>query len=422
MAATFGSPVAAVLLAIELLLFEYRARSVIPVALATVTATGIRIAFAGSAPAFAVRDLAPPGAPALLAYVGIGVVLGLASVLVTKMVYAVEDAFARLPLHWMWWPALGAIPVGLVGIVAPRTMGVGYDNIEGMVSGDLAGTALFVLCGWKLVSWLFSLGSGTSGGTLAPLFTIGGGAGAACATAIVAIAPAAGVDVRLGALVGMAAMFAGASRALLASVVFAFETTRQPVGLLPLLGGCTAAYLVSCALMKHSIMTEKIARRGRPVPSEYAADYLEQVLVRDVALRDVVTLQTHQLLGEVREWMLAGASGSDHQGFPVLDSEARVRGVVTRRDLLNRSTTDTTPLADLLRRTPVVISPEASLRDAADIMVRDRIGRLPVVADGCIVGIVTRSDLLEAHQHRLTREHHVERARPRLRRPPPMTA
>ncbi|MDF2694194.1 MAG: Chloride channel protein [Labilithrix sp.] len=411
MAATFGSPVAAVLLAIELLLFEYRARSVIPVALASVTATGIRIAFAGSAPAFAVRDLAQPAAPALLAYVGIGVVLGLASVLVTKAVYAVEDAFARLPIHWMWWPALGAIPVGLVGIIAPRTMGVGYDNIEEMVSGNLAGTALFVLCGWKLVSWLFSLGSGTSGGTLAPLFTIGGGAGAACATAIVAIAPAAGVDVRLGALVGMAAMFAGASRALLASVVFAFETTRQPVGLLPLLGGCTAAYLVSCALMKHSIMTEKIARRGRPVPSEYAADYLEQVLVRDVALRDVVTLRASQLANEVREWVLAGSPGSDHQGFPVLDAQDNVAGVVTRRDLFSQTMANATTLAELLRRAPLVISPEASLREAADVMVRERVGRLPVVADGRTIGIVTRSDLLEAHQHRLTREHHVERAR-----------
>jgi chloride channel protein, CIC family len=411
MAATFGSPVAAVLLAIELLLFEYRARSVIPVALASATAAGIRVAFAGTAPAFAVRDLVQPAAPAMLAYAGIGAVLGIASVVITKAVYAVEDAFARLPLHWMWWPALGAIPVGVVGIIAPRTMGVGYDNIEQMISGDLAGTALCILCGWKLVSWLFSLGSGTSGGTLAPLFTIGGGLGAACATALTALVPAAGVDVRLGALVGMAAMFAGASRALLASVVFAFETTRQPVALLPLLGGCAVAYLISCALMKHSIMTEKIARRGRPVPSEYATDYLEQVLVRDVALRDVVTLRTSQLVEEVRVWMTAGSPGSDHQGFPVLDVRGLLTGVVTRRDLLAQSAIGTTTVGELLRKPAIVISPESSLREAADAMVRERIGRLPVVTEGRLVGIVTRSDLLEAHQPRLVREHQVGRAR-----------
>src|SRR5690606_3057148 len=198
--------------------------------------------------------------------------------------YAVEDGFARLPIHWMWWPALGALPVGMIGLVVPRTMGVGYDNIEEIVSGDITGAALALLCLCKLVSWLFSLGSGTSGGTLAPLFTIGGGLGAGTAMAIASFLPAAGVDPRIGAVVGMASLFAGASRAPLASVVFAFEATRQPLGLLPLLGGCGAAYLLSCVMMRTSIMTEKIARRGRPIPAEYSADHLEQVLVRDVGI------------------------------------------------------------------------------------------------------------------------------------------
>jgi CIC family chloride channel protein len=411
MAATFGSPLAAVLLAIELLLFEYRARSLIPVALASVTATTIRFAFAGAGPAFAVRDLAEPPATAILGYIAVGAVLGLAAVFVTKSVYAVEDAFERLPIDWMWWPMIGAVPVGLIGIFAPRTMGVGYDNIQDMISGNLAGPALFVLCSWKLVSWLCSLGSGTSGGTLAPLFTIGGGAGAACATLICAVAPSAGVDVRLGALVGMAAMFAGASRAPLASVVFAYETTRQSVGLLPLLGACAAAYLVSCALMRHSIMTEKIARRGRPVPSQYAADYLEQVLVRDVSLRPVVSLQADQVVEAVRAWILDGAPGSHHQGFPVLDANARVTGVLTRRDLLDPAFDVGTRVAELVRRPPVVIAPGASLRQAADAMVRERVGRLPVVEQGRVMGIVTRSDVLDAHEGRLAREHHLERAR-----------
>jgi H+/Cl- antiporter ClcA len=411
MAATFGAPIAAALLAIELLLFEYRARSLIPVALASVTATTVRFAFVGSDPAFAVRDLVPPPPVAILGYVALGAALGLASVFVTKSVYAVEDAFARLPIHWMWWPMIGAIPVGLIGIFAPRTMGVGYDNIVDMVSGSLAGPALLILCTWKLVSWLCSLGSGTSGGTLAPLFTIGGGAGAACAAIIAAAVPSAGVDVRLGALVGMAAMFAGASRAPLASVLFAYETTRQSTALLPLLGGCTAAYLVSCALMQHSIMTEKIARRGRPVPSQYSADYLEQVLVRDVSLRAVVSLQADQAVDAVRAWLAAALPGSDHQGFPVFDESSRLRGVVTRRDLLDPRVDVAARVADLLRRPAVTIAPGASLRQAADAMVRERVGRLPVVEEGRVVGIVTRSDVLGAHESRLTSEHHKERAR-----------
>ncbi len=411
MAATFGSPVSAVLLAIELLLFEYRPRSVIPVALASVTATGVRIVFAGTGPAFAVADIVQPPAPALVLYVLIGAVVGLASVLVTKLVYAVEDGFARLPIHWMWWPALGAIPVGVIGIFAPRTMGVGYDNIEQMVSGTLTGKALAVLCGWKLVSWALSLGSGTSGGTLAPLFTIGGGLGATCALGIAALLPAAGVDPRIGALVGMAAMFAGASRALLASVVFAFETTRQPLGLLPLLGGCGAAYLVSCLLMKHSIMTEKIARRGVRIPSEYAADYLEQVLVRDVALRPVVTLRALQTVAETRAWLASSAPGTDHQGFPVVDDLGALIGVLTRRDILSPAASEAVPLLSIIARAPAGIAPDASLREAADAMVLHRVGRLPVISEGRVVGIVTRSDLLDVHQHRLTRETKAQRTR-----------
>ncbi|HTJ85296.1 MAG TPA: chloride channel protein [Polyangiaceae bacterium] len=410
MSATFGSPVAAVLLAIELLLFEYRARSLIPVAFASATAAAVRVAFVGTDPAFSVGVLPQPTASAICAYVGVGATMGLLAVAVTKAVYAVEDAFERLPLHWMWWPALGAIPVGVIGVFAPRTMGVGYDNIEGMVSGTLAGRAMLVLCAAKLVSWLFSLGSGTSGGTLAPLFTVGGGAGAGVASLLALAAPHAGIDPRLGALVGMAALFAGASRAPMASIVFAFETTRQAVGLLPLLGGCAAAYLIACALAKHSIMTEKIARRGRPVPTDYSADYLTQVLVRDIGAKPVVTLDADLTVADARQ-RLAGDEGSQHHhGFPVLRGDALL-GVVTRLQLFGASTDPGTRVADLVSRAAVTIGLEASAREAADRMVREGVGRLPVVDDGRLVGIVTRSDLLQAHARRLDSEHRTSRLR-----------
>ncbi len=412
MAATFGAPVSAVLLAVELLLFEYRPRSVIPVALAAVTGTAVRIAFLGTAPACQVIDIAQPPPTALAGYVLIGGLVGVASVVVTKVVYWVEDGFARLPVHWMWWPAIGAVPVGLIGIVSPHTMGVGYDNIEGMVSGTLAGRALVMLCAWKLVSWTLSLGSGTSGGTLAPLFTIGGGLGAALTAAVASALPSLGMDPRIGALVGMAAMFAGASRALLTSVVFAFEATRQPLGLLPLLGGCSAAYLVSCGLMRHSIMTEKIARRGIRVPSEYAADHLAQVLVKDVAMRAVVSLPASMTVAESRLFLSSTRPGSGHQGFPLVGDAGDLIGLLTRRDLLAPTADPDATLARLVTRRPLTVSPDATLRDAADIMVRERVGRLPVVAAGRLVGIVSRSDLLDAHGTRLAGETDAVRARP----------
>ena len=412
MAATFGSPVAAVLLAVELLLFEYRPRSLIPVSLAAATATGVRIAFVGAAPVFPMPNIAPPSGEALATYIVLGAAVGVIAILVTRGLYAVEDAFEHLPIHWMWWPALGAVVVGVVGYFAPRTLGVGYENIEQMVTGSIAGRALAVLVTLKLVSWIVALGSGTSGGTLAPLFTIGGGAGALAGGFLAQTFPSLGVDPRIAALVGMAAIFAGASHAVLASVVFAFETTRQPLGLLPLLAGCSAAYLVSLLGMRHSIMTEKLARRGTRIRSEYAADFLEQVLVSEIASTDVVSLSADEAVEEVRDRIAARTPGSQHQGFPVVNGRGELVGVVTRRDLLDLDTEVTTTVGELVSRAPVVIYDDSSAREAADHMVHEHVGRLPVVSRSAprrVIGMLSRSDLLEAHERRLHAHHRVER-------------
>ena len=277
MAAIFGTPVAAVLLAIELLLFEYRPRSLVPVALASATATGMRMVFEGSAGVFAMPQLTQPSGEALMTYMVLGAIVGVAAVFVTKSLYYIEEGFEKLPVHWMWWPAIGAIVVGVIGYVEPRTLGVGYDNISNILAGNFTNAVLLSLVVLKFVSWSIALGSGTSGGTLAPLFTIGGGLGGLLGILCVHFFPGLGIDPRIAALVGMAAIFAGASRALLTSVVFAFETTRQPIGLLPLLGGCTAAFMISSLMMRYTIMTEKLARRGTHVPTEYIAAGPEQI-------------------------------------------------------------------------------------------------------------------------------------------------
>jgi len=399
MAATFGSPVSAVLLAIELLLFEFRPRSIVPVALASAAATAVRMLYVGTEPIFAMPMLARPGGEALAMYALVGALVGWLAVYVTRAVYWIEDLFEKLPIHWMWWPALGGLVVGAIGIFAPRTLGVGYDNIEGLVAGRIAGRVVIFLCVMKFLSWSISLGSGTSGGTLAPLFTIGGATGVALGELIARGMPNAGIDPRICALVGMAAMFAGASRALLASVVFAFETTLQPLGMLPLLTGCTAGYLVSSLLMRNTIMTEKLARRGVRVPAEYAADFLDQISVADAASTTVVTLRADSLLGD------AGHEIHTHQGFPVIDDHQHVIGVVTRRDFLGKP--PSTRVRDLITRPPSVVFADMSLRQAADHMVRENVGRLPVVARGDsrkLIGIITRSDLLTAHARRLNEE------------------
>ena len=399
MAATFGSPVSAILLAIELLLFEFRPRSLIPVAFACAAATALRLKFMGATPIFQMPNVGSPTQTALAFYVILGVLVGVASVGVTRAVYLAEDGFDALPIHWMWWPAVGGVVVGIIGYCAPRTLGVGYYNVRDELSGTLAGQTLLQLCAFKFISWAIALGSGTSGGTLAPLFTIGGAMGAAMGVGAVALFPGVGLDVRVAALIGMAAMFAGASRALLASIVFAFETTLQPLALLPITAGCAPAFLVSALLMKHTIMTEKIARRGVQVPVDYAADFLERISVREVASSQVVSLQANQTLGEVRSWIAQRGPGSTHHGFPVVDQRQRLVGLISQRDLLDLREPDSKRVGELVRGPFVVTFKDNSLRQAIDLMAREGLGRVPVVErdnPGKLDGILSDSDVRSA--------------------------
>ncbi|MFN8626368.1 MAG: chloride channel protein [Candidatus Binatia bacterium] len=404
MAAVFGSPVSSVLLAVELLLFEYRPRSIIPVALAATVATGLRIAYEGPAPVFGMPDLAPAPLAALAFYVALGALMGLIAVAVTRATYAIEDQFERLPIHWMWWPALGGLAVGIIGYLAPDTLGVGYYNITAILARDLPMKAVAVLCFMKFLSWSIALGSGTSGGTLAPLLTIGGAGGVLLGSVAISLLGSAGIDAGLAGLVGMAALFAGASRALLASAIFAFETTHQSMALLPLLGGCAAAYLTSSLAMRNTIMTEKIARRGVPTPTDYATDALDHVLVREVASAPVVTLKGTQRVGDVQDWIASGAPGSAHQGFPVVDESDTLKGVLTRRVLLSPAARGLC-IADLITQLPRFVYDDCTVRQAADHLVNHDIGRLPVVtreARPRLVGMITRSDVLSSYRQRIS--------------------
>ncbi|HUE16914.1 MAG TPA: chloride channel protein [Planctomycetaceae bacterium] len=417
MAATFGCPVAAVLLAVELLLFEFRARSIIPVALASAMAAGVRLLLAGSRPIFEMSDIAPVTLSGLAFYAVLGVVLGFIAAGITRALYAIEDAFDHLPIHWMWWPALGAVAVGVVGYFAPDTLGVGYYNITAILSDALPIKIVFFLCLMKFLSWSISLSSGTSGGTPAPLLTIGAGLGQTLGAAAIWLVPHAGIDLRVAALVGMAALFAGASRAFLASAVFAFETTFQTYGLLPLLAGCAASYLVASLTAKNSIMTEKIARRGIRTPADYVADPLEQVIVGDIASKPVVTLRTTQTVDSARRWVALGAEGTRHQGFPIVDPTGILVGVLTRRDLLDPRVGGARELREILFRPPKFVYEDCTARQAATHMVNHNIGRLPVVMRSQptrLIGIVTRSDILSAYRRRIEEN---EAQRPDIRVP-----
>ncbi|MBA3827868.1 MAG: chloride channel protein [Taibaiella sp.] len=402
MAAIFGSPLAAVLLAIELLLFEFSPRSIIPVALACTTGAAVHYALFGTAPVFAMPQIPAPTSIAIVTYVLLGVVIGVGAALVSKSVYLVEDLFEKLPIHWMWWPAIGAVAVGIAGYYAPSTLGVGYENIHNLLMGTLPVHIFFTLCFVKFLSWAISLGSGTSGGTMAPLLTIGGALGGLLGMATLYLFPGCQINLMTCALIGMAAMFAGASRALLTSIIFALETTMQPHGLLPLLGACTASYFVSFFLMKGSIMTEKIERRGIYAPTSYQPDVLDKVQVKHVFKKDPTLLEKHNTIKESREWIKAMAKEEGQTtAFVVTGEDYKLWGILNRADIFSKDHQDSLPLADITTLTNVYIYPDNKLSMAIDIMDKYHTDVLPVVdAEKNVLGILTHKEIFAVYHTR----------------------
>lgn len=414
MSATFATPVAAVLLAVELLLFEWKPRSLVPVALASAVAAALRPYFLGPGPLFPAPphpELAPVG---LLACLAVGLIAGAVSSFLTWAVYAAEDKFAHVPFHWMWWPALGGLAIGIGGLIQPRALGVGYDVIGQMLDGRYAAPALLGLLIVKALIWAIALGSGTSGGVLAPLLIIGGAVGALEAGFLP------GGSRSLWPLISMAAILAGTMRAPLTGILFAFELTQDIHALLPLVIACVAGHAFTVLVMPRSILTEKVARRGYHLTREYTVDPLEALRVEEVMTREVITVPATTPAADLEKRYFAVGAGRIHQGYPVVDEGGRLVGVVTRSNLI--AMTDPEEMAraqarDLVAHPPVVAFLHETCRDVAEQMAEQGIGRLPVVTredPHRLVGIVTPTDLLKARARHLD----LEQRREQLLTPP----
>jgi chloride channel protein, CIC family len=411
MTAVFATPVAAVLLAVELLLFEWRPRSMIPVALAACSAEAVREALASAgllraAPLFAMSAHGSLGVSVTLGAVLVGVACGGLAWVMTRCVYGAEDLFGRLPFHWSWWPAIGGVFVGIGGLIDPRVLGVGYETIGAQLAGQLALGALAVLLVVKLAVWSIALGSNTSGGILAPLLMLG----AALGGLLGAVLPGAGEGT--WALIGMAAAMAGVMRSPFTSIVFALELTHDVNALLALLVACTIAHLVSVLTLKRSILTEKIARRGYHVTREYEIDPLHALLVRDVMATDVLTVQPKTSTAELHERLPEGSDDRRQRLYPVLDSDENLVGVLAFSDVLAARQSSSPPLASELARQPMIAFGDETLREVADRMLSSGHGVLPVTdrEDPLrLVGLVSQFDLLKAHERVLIEERHRER-------------
>lgn len=409
MAAVFSAPLSATLLAVELLLFEWKPRSVIPVALASATAGIARRYILGPGPIFPVpHHDAVIGMVGVGGCVGAGLLAGVLSILLTAAVYASEDAFTKLPIHWMWWPAIGGLFVGVGGYIFPQALGVGYDVIGVLLQGN---TPIALVSGVLIVKsliWAISLGSGTSGGVVAPLLMIGAALGGLEGLFL----PDFGVG--FWPLMSMGATLAGAMRVPFTGVVFAMELTDDFSLLLPLLISCFFAYAVTVFVLKRSILTEKIARRGYHLTREYSIDPLEIFFVREVMRTKVVVLPAEATPAQIRDLIKPEKLMATQRLFPVVDANRKVIGVVPRSRLskLMARENDIVSLAEIAISNPVVAFPNESLRTVANRMAEVNLNRLPVMDEQDphkLVGIISLEHLLRARIRNLQEERTKER-------------
>lgn len=415
MAAAFNTPIAAVILAIELLLFEFKTRSFIPLVIASTLATTVHFGLTGRGPMFDVGQM-DFGVPAYLPhYVALGLICGFFAVGYSGALYWVEDQFERLPLDPMWWPVLAGLVIGVIGYFAPYVLGVGYDNITSILNNEFAPSVLIVIVLVKSLALFLALGSGMPGGLLTPTFMIGAALGALFALAVNAVVPGANLSPGACALAAMAAVFGAASRATFTFIIFAFELTRDYTAVLPLMLVCVVADLVTTRFMRNSMQTEKLVRRGLRVQQDYEADIMHRITVAEVMDSDPPRLPAKMPLAELADRIARDDPQLGRRnGLPIVDEDGHLVGIITRSDVLRAmERPDRASLSILLAGTsnPRVTYPDEPMNDAIDKMLRYDVGRLPVVRRDRpqeLVGYLGRTGILEARLRRMREENERE--------------
>jgi H+/Cl- antiporter ClcA/predicted transcriptional regulator len=401
MSATFGAPLAAVVLAIELLLFEFSSRAFIPLVAASSVAGAMHALLFSPGPLFHVPTHDYAGLDTLPVFALVGISCGLLAVVICKGLFAIEAGFRKLPISEFWHPIVGALGFACVGLVVPRALGVGYDTINDVLANRLAVGVLVALLLGKALAWWIALGSGTSGGTLAPILLISGAFGALLGAGINEVAPGLHLAPGAVALVAMAATFGSSTRATFTAIVFAFELTQDYRAILPIMLATVIADLVAGALLDHRLMTEKLARRGVQVPAAFTPDHFAETPVRAVMTTSVDTLPATETVNAVRALVEARVHGA----YPLVDGDGRCVGIVSRTDLLAPDAVGTATLADVASPDVVSVGPDDPLVTVLQRIVEEEVEHLPVLdPDGRIVGMCTRTDLLAARSRHLDAE------------------
>jgi chloride channel protein, CIC family len=405
MAATFGSPLAAVVLAIELLLFEFSTRALIPLVVASATAAGVHSVVFGSGPLFDVPRHNYAGLGKLPLFAVLGVLCGLLAVLLTRGLFAVESGYRRLPVSEFWHPVIGGLCFAVVGAFVPAVLGVGYDVIGDILAGRLALSMLVTILLAKYTAWALALGSGTSGGTLAPVLMMGGAFGGIVGALFAHAFPTVQISPSAFAVVAMAATFGAATRATFASIVFLFEITQDYRVILPLMVATVLADLTMRAIMNDSLLTEKLTRRGIRVHGDYNVDVLQTTVVRQIMTTAVETIALDATVSDAREIFAT----RPHGAYPIVE-DASLRGVVARGDLIRYEGSDEEAIERVASTDVVCVVPTATVREALQVMIEEKVEHLPVVDEGRLLGICTRTDVMKLRR----REFEHERPQPGL--------
>ncbi|HUI85106.1 MAG TPA: chloride channel protein [Candidatus Binatia bacterium] len=412
MAATFSTPIAGVILAIELLLFEFKSRSFIPLVIASTLATSVHFQLMGPGPMFKVGALDFGLPHALPFYLLLGILCGVAALGFSRLLYWTEDQFEKLPIHEMWWPAIGALGLGIIGYFVPRVLGVGYDTISDILNAKMLLGGLLAVMVFKSAALVISLGSGTSGGLLAPMFMASAAMGSVFALVVDKLWPAANLAPGAFALVAMGAVFGAASRASFTFIIFAFEITRDYNSVLPLMLVTVIADAIAVHYARNSIMTEKLARRGLHIHTDYEPDVLHQVTVGETMSKDFDVVPANMRVGELAERIARhDPAVTHHQGVFLVDANGRLAGIITRADIMRALEKDPSGHMTVFEAgspNPVVTYPNEVLYEAVARMLRVNVGRLPVASwedPGRPVGYLGRSQVMAARLRRLEEEH-----------------
>ena len=393
----FDAPLGGVLFGFEILMGAVHSIELIPAFLASISAVSVSWTLRGAKPVIVIPPQAFPSVPEIILILALGIIVALMAKVWVEVLYKVEDKFNDLKIPEWVKPALGGLGTGLIAYwsLGWGILGPGFDGLNKILAGEGVLGFLILLAGIKLIATSLSIGSGGSGGIFTPTLYMGAAVGAAFGQLLHFAYPSIFPRPELFAIAGMAAHFSAAARAPLTAVVLTTELGRNYALIPALLASCATSYFLSLFLMENTMYTRELEEKGEKVPV-LGLGVLDRIKVKDVMINNVVTVKPEDTLQDVHELMLH----AHHMGFPVVDERGDLIGMITFSELMkvHKRLWPKVKVKDVMSKSLIKISPEDTVHRAVELMLKCGVGRLPVVEDGKLVGILTKTDVIKAYE------------------------